>query len=389
MPVRLKKRAEDTEEVKLTDIVTDFKRLHLADLERGPFPALSETSQLGYNHEFTILVIDDNPDILRLMQQLLVDRYDLIMTDRAAKGLAILKEKDPDLVICDVMMPEMDGHEFCRRVKADQQIMHIPIMLVTSRGEIQMKIEGIEAGADDYLVKPFDPAELDTRVRSLLRIRKSEQQLAQMNRNLETRTQDLAESQRQLFLATIKSLVNALEAKDPYTRNHSARVTEYSLRIARRVGYDQRELKDLELAGLMHDLGKIAVPETILHKPGRLTDEEFAYIKAHPVKSEEIIQPITMLKHICPIVRGHHERYDGRGYPDGLAKLEIPLGARIMAVADTYDAMTSDRPYRQGLPHSKTVKEITHCSGTQFDPEVVHHFLAIADDFRAFREKLT
>ena len=178
----------------------------------------------------------------------------------------------------------------------------------------------------------------------------------------------------------------ALDAKDRYTRNHSRRVTDCSLAIAARLGFSEQDRRDLELAGLLHDIGKIGVPEAVLHKPSRLSDEEFAHIRAHPERGEAILKPIAELRQVGRMVRAHHERYDGNGYPDRLAKIDIPLGARIMAVCDTYDAMTSDRPYRNGLPHNAAVKEILKNSGSQFDPEIVDHFLALADNFRAMME---
>ena len=238
--------------------------------------------------------------------------------------------------------------------------------------------EGIQAGADDYISKPFDSVELKARIKALLRIREVESELALVNRNLKMRTSDLVEQQRSLFLSTVKSLVSAIDAKDEYTRHHSTRVTEFTLKIARTMDFSEKELGDLELAALLHDVGKIAVPESILNKPGRLTDDEFALIKEHPARGESILQPVVELKEIARIVRAHHEHYDGSGYPDALKGREIPLGARIMAVADAYDSITSERPYRKASSHRYAVKEIIRCSGVQFDPEVVEHFLEIS-----------
>jgi len=195
------------------------------------------------------------------------------------------------------------------------------------------------------------------------------------------RTDDLVERERTLFISMVKSLVSALEAKDFYTRHHSARVTEFSLKIARQMGFGDRELNDLELAALLHDVGKIGVPENILNKPGPLTSEEYKMIKDHPVFGEGILKPVVELTQIAKVVRSHHEKYDGSGYPDGLKGLEIPLGARIMTVADAYDAITSKRPYRGEESHHFAVKEIIRCSGTQFDPEVIQHFMEVAKSF--------
>jgi putative nucleotidyltransferase with HDIG domain len=312
---------------------------------------------------------------------LLADEFDLELTTSAEKGLKFVREKNPDLVLCDVMMPGMDGHAFCRAVKSDESLKHIPIILVTARTGAEMLNEGIEAGADDYISKPFDSTELKARIRALLRIRQVESELALVNRNLKARTSDLVDQQRSLFLSTVKSLVSAIDAKDEYTRHHSTRVTEFTLKIAAKMGFSEKELGDLELASLLHDVGKIAVPESVLNKPGKLTDAEFMLIKEHPARGEAILRPVIELKEMARVVRAHHERYDGSGYPDKLKGREIPLGARIMAIADTYDSITSERPYRKAASHRYAVKEIISCSGTQFDPEVVEHFLEIAGTF--------
>ena len=376
-PVGLRRRITDTQEPRVQDIVTDFRRLQLVDLERVDIGR--EEAGAPKTHDAQILAIDDNPEVLKLMKMLLADEFDIELTTSAERGLTILRDKNPDLVLCDVMMPGMDGYAFAKAVKADEALKHIPVMLVTARTGAEMLAEGIKAGADDYISKPFDSVELKARIRSLLRIRQVESELALLNRNLKMRTSDLVDQQRSLFLSTVKSLVTAIDAKDEYTRHHSTRVTEFTLKIARTMGFSEKELGDLELAGLLHDVGKIAVPETVLNKPGRLTDEEFALIKEHPARGESILKPVLELKEIAKVVRAHHEHYDGSGYPDRLKGREIPLGARIMAVADAYDSITSERPYRKAASHRYAVKEIIRCSGTQFDPEVVEHFLEIGN----------
>jgi len=373
-PVGMKRRVTDTQEPRVQDILTDFRRLQLVDLERVDIEGGGGTK----THDALILVIDDNPEVLKLMKMLLSDEFDLEMTTSAEKGVALLKEKSPDLVLCDVMMPGMDGHAFSRAVKGDESLKHIPIILVTARTGAEMLAQGIQAGADDYISKPFDSVELKARIRSLLRFREVESELALVNRNLKMRTSDLVNQQRSLFLSTVKSLASAIDAKDEYTRHHSTRVTEFTLKIARKMSFSEKEIGDLELAALLHDVGKIAVPENILNKPGKLTDQEYALIKEHSARGESILSPVIELKDIARIVRAHHEHYDGTGYPDGLKGQEIPLGARIMAVADAYDSITSERPYRKAASHRFAMKEIIRSSGVQFDPEVVEHFLEIS-----------
>ncbi len=183
-----------------------------------------------------------------------------------------------------------------------------------------------------------------------------------------------------LFLSSIRAIVNAIEEKDEYTRGHTGRVTEYSLLIGKRLGLSNDEIKTLELSALLHDVGKIGIPDSILRKPGRLTDEEYAVIKSHPLRGVKILEPIENIRHILPGIRHHHERYDGKGYPDGLKGKKIPFYARIIAVADAFDAMTSDRPYRKGLPIEIARKEIEENRGTQFDPECADAFLRELDE---------
>jgi len=379
LPIGIRRRLTDTEEPRVQDIVTDFRRLQVVDLEKVDIEG--GRVDVAKIHDALILCIDDNPEVLKLMKMLLADEYDLELVTSAEKGLVFLRERNPDLVLCDVMMPGMDGHAFARAIKKDESLKHIPIILVTARTGAEMLAEGMQAGADDYISKPFDSTELKARIRGQLRLRQMESELALVNRSLRMRTSDLVDQQRSLFLSTVKSLASAIDAKDEYTRDHSARVTEFTMKIAAKMGFSEKELSNLELAALLHDVGKIAVPESILNKPGKLTEEEFKLIKEHPARGEKILSPVVELKEIARIVRSHHERYDGTGYPDRLKGRGIPLGSRIMAIADTYDSITSERPYRKPASHRFAVKEIIGCSGTQFDPEVVEHFLELASTF--------
>jgi response regulator RpfG family c-di-GMP phosphodiesterase/signal transduction histidine kinase len=383
-PVVLRKRATDLEEPRVQDIITNFRDLQLADLEKIDF--LDDNAGKERKHDYHLLVLDDNPEVLKLMKLLLENEFDLTFSTSASEGLVLLREQSPDLVLCDLMMPGMDGQQFCRAVKGDDVLKHTPVILVTARSGSDLMAEGIESGADDYVTKPFSGTELKARIQALLRIRSVEAELSLANRNLKMRTNDLVERQKTLFIAMVKSLVSALDAKDIYTRHHSTRVTEYTLKIAGKMNFGVREMADLELAALLHDVGKIGVPEYVLNKKARLTEEEMGLIRQHPVHAESILKPVVELNQISKIVRAHHERYDGTGYPDRLRGLEIPLAARIMAVADTYDAITSERPYRGAESHSFAVKEIIKFSGVQFDPEVVQHFIEIAGEIAKDRK---
>jgi len=382
-PVAIKKRLDDYESIKMSDVVEDKRQFRLIDFAKVTLPEIAGID-LG-THDSTVLLIDDNDDMLRLISLILSEEYNILVATSAEEGLKIMRDKKPDLVVSDVMMPGMDGYEFCRQVKLDETLRHTPIMLVTALSESSKLVEGVDSGADDYLAKPFDPMVLKARISALLRMRRIEAELALINRNSKIRTEDLIQRQQTLFSSLIKSLVSTIDAKDEYTHDHSVKVTEYCIAMAESMGLTGTERKDIELAAILHDVGKIGVPESILLKKGKLTDEEFAQIKTHPVKGESIVNQVVELKNVALIVRAHHERYDGRGYPDGLAKQSIPLGARIMAVADSYDAMTSNRPYRNSLSHNTAVKEIVKNSGTQFDPEVVEHFLKLADYFSSIK----
>jgi len=386
-PVAFKRRITDTEEPRIQDVVTDFRRLNLVDLEKVEIGG--EEAADTENHDALLLVIDDNPEILKLMKILLSDEYDLLLCTSAEEGLSMLKQELPDLVLCDVQMPGMDGLTFANKIKGDKSTKHIPIIMVTARAGSEMLSQGIKAGADDYISKPFDSVELKARIQSLLRIRDVEAELALANLNLSKRASDLVERQHSLYLSTVKSLASAIDAKDEYTRHHSTRVTEFTLKIAKSMELSGRELEDLELAALLHDIGKIAVPGRILNKPGKLTDEEFASIKEHPARGQIILEPVKELNDVGKVVRSHHEKYDGTGYPDGLKGSEIPLGSRIMGIADAFDSITSDRPYRRAASHRRAVKEIIRCSGSQFDPEVVEHFLEVYQTFTPDQEEET
>ncbi|OHD64903.1 MAG: hypothetical protein A2176_04685 [Spirochaetes bacterium RBG_13_51_14] len=386
-PVQYKKRASDVEDLKVSDVVSNYRTLQLIDLEQRL--ELESHDHRSGAHEHTVLVIDDNPDILKLMHFLLRDEFDLLLCGSGTEGLKIMREYDPDIVLCDVMMPEMDGYTFCRTVKSDPEFKHTPIILVTARVGSEMMVEGMDSGANDYLAKPFDLAELKARIRSLLRTRKVEAALALANTNLKIRTEDLMDRQRTLLLSMVKSLISTIEAKDNYTKDHSLRVSRYSLAIAQKMGFSDHELKDLELAALLHDVGKIAVPEEILRTRRKLSDKEFGHIKNHPVSGALIIRPISEFKGVASMILAHHEHYNGRGYPHSLYKDDIPIGARVMAIADAYDAMTSERPYRAALTHNYTVKEIVRCSGTQFDPGIVDIFLQLSDMFSEIRSAIS
>lgn len=307
-----------------------------------------------------ILIVDDNKVNIELLRaQLKPYNYEIDTALDGEEALAKITKDPPDMVLLDLMMPKISGYEVCRSIKKNKLTQFVPVIVITALQELDDKLKAIELGADDFLVKPFNKLELITRIKSLLRMKELHD--------------DLDHSENILF-----SLVEALEAKDIYTRGHSERVAKYSVEIARKMGLTARDMEIIRKGGLLHDIGKIGVKEDILLKPGRLTDEEMEHVKSHPKRGFEICQPLKSLEESLTCIRSHHERYDGGGYPDGLKGDDIPLCGMILAVADTYDAMTTDRPYRKALAKETAVKILEdEINSGQWNPDIVRVFLQI------------
>jgi putative two-component system response regulator len=280
-----------------------------------------------------VLIVDDNPAIARLLRQsLMAEGYAIDLAEDGQEALERVAAQPPDLILLDVGLPQITGDEVCRRIKANPATHLIPIVMVTAQGEMQSKLQAWEYGADDFLTKPFHLAEVLARCRSLLRIK----------RLVEER--DSAE-------AVVYALARTVEAKSPYTLGHSERVAQYSVRLAEALGMDDRQLEMMRKGALLHDIGKISIPDEILNKPGALTAEEYNIVKGHAATGAHIVEPLHSVRDAVPLIRWHHERLDGRGYPDGIAGDSIPLQVRILSVADIYDSLSSDRPYRAPIPH--------------------------------------
>lgn len=306
-----------------------------------------------------ILVVDDEPANVDLVQSYLkANSYKVIKAYSGEEALKKAFADPPDLILLDVMMPDISGFEICRRLKSDNRTQLIPVILLTALQDFQSKIQGLEAGADEFLSKPFNLTELLTRVRNLLRIKRLTDQLEQTE-------------------SVIFALARAVEAKDSYTKEHILRIANYAERLGRALNLESQEILAIRYGGILHDIGKIGVSEAILRKPGPLTEQEWLEIRKHPIIGESIIQPMRFANKVGPIVRGHHERWDGKGYPDGLKEKAIPLGARIVALVDSYDAMTTDRPYRKALSVKRACREIEQDAGSKFDPELVPIFLKL------------
>jgi putative two-component system response regulator len=304
-----------------------------------------------------ILIVDDNSEAGMMQAELLRDSgygVELVADGRAA--LRAVELQQPDLILLDVQLPGIDGYAVCHELKRKPATWQIPIIMVTVEGQRQSRLQGIEAGADDYLEKPADQQELEARIRALLRTKRRNDQL------------EPAE-------AVIFALARAVEAKDSYTEGHLQRLADYAVAIGRRLKLNDDEMTALRYGALLHDVGKVGVDELIIRKGGPLTSAEYRVMQQHTLIGERIVQPLRMSAVVGPIVRYHHERWDGRGYPDGLARESIPLCARIVAVADAFDAMTTLRPYNRVLSDEEAAERLRAGAGIYWDPSVVAAFL--------------
>jgi putative two-component system response regulator len=287
----------------------------------------------------TVVVIDDTPEIRNVIANLLRDEYTVHKAGDGVSGLELVRRERPDVIISDVSMPNLDGFELCRLLKSDADTRLTPLILVTGNAEREYRLKVMEAGAVDFLTKPIDTAELRTRVRSLVRLK-------HFTDDLET-----AES-------VILSLGITVEARDGCTSGHCERMAAYAAAFGSHLGLAPEEVAALHRGGYLHDVGKIGVPDAVLLKPGRLTTDEFAVMKRHTVVGEAVCGNFRSLRLVKPIVRSHHERLDGSGYPDALRGDTIPLLAQIIGIVDVYDALTTDRPYRKRLPVETALTEL-------------------------------
>lgn len=324
---------------------------------------------LCYNRRMTttaILVVEDH-DLLRegLQIWLQTDGYRVETAAHGGEALQVLGRFRPDLILSDINMPVMDGYEFYAAVRANPEWLAIPFVFLTALGERDAVFAGRRLGAEDYLIKPLDHHQLSAAIRS--RLERSQQlQVVQTE---------------QAYEATLIMLANAIELRDAYTRGHVERVTAYAVQVAERLGLNESQLHWLRFGAILHDIGKIYIPENILHKPTQLTNDEWQLMRQHTLMGEELLRPVPFLHGAIPTIRSHHERWDGQGYPDGLAGEQIPLLARIVSVADCMDAMTTDRAYHQANNPHDALQEIRRGAGTRYDPRVVEAFLATQPAF--------
>ena len=322
-----------------------------------------------------VIVVDDDLTNLKMAGHILSKSGLRVSAVKSGQAMLdyIAANGTPDLILLDINMPGMDGFEALKRLREQEAGQsETPVIFLTADENEESETKGLSLGAMDFVKKPFIPEVLALRVRHTI-------ELDHLQKDLSLEVEKKTQENANLFLHVVEALADAIDAKDAYTNGHSRRVAYYAREIAHRVGYSDKKEKNIYLMGLLHDIGKIGVPDAIINKPARLTDEEYNVIKTHSVMGAKILKNITEMPSLVTGARFHHERYDGKGYPDGLSKEDIPEEARIIAVADAYDAMSSRRSYR-GIMAQATVRgEIEKGKGTQFDPVFADVMLAMID----------
>jgi len=310
-----------------------------------------------------VLIADDDSGCRNLICELLeVEGMDVVTATDGRQAVAEFDRLHPDIVLLDVQMPGLDGFGACRHIKKNPATRLVPVIFMTGLSELDDRLRGIEAGADDFLTKPISPPELVARVRSLL--------------SLKHFTDDLERAETVLL-----TLARSIEEKDAYTQGHCERLSRMSVLLGEKIGLSVEQLSALRRGGIVHDIGKVAVPDSILLKPARLTPEEMQIVKEHPVAGERICAPLRSFRLVLPIIRHHHEKLDGSGYPDGLKGEQIPITARVLQIVDVYDALTTRRPYKMALTSSEAIAVMTEEVGRGWwDPRIFEHFKQLSQE---------
>lgn len=328
-----------------------------------------------------ILVIDDDTTNLRMASKILSEeKLRVSCLKSGEEAVKFLQNNKPDLILLDVHMPGMDGFDTIAQIRANSETSNIPVIFLTADEDSETETRGLDAGAMDFIKKPFVPEVLLLRIRHTIDLIRLQTDLAS---EVLKKTQEISiqhEKLERMSTQIINALTGAIDAKDTYTNGHSTRVADYSRKIAARMGLSEEFQNEIHMMGLLHDVGKIGIPDAIINKPAKLTEDEYSVIMNHPVLGARIMKSITEFPKMVTGVRWHHERYDGKGYPDGLAGEDIPLEARIIAVADAYDAMSSRRSYRDVLPQEVVRSEFVKSKGTQFDPKIAEIMLEMIDE---------
>src|SRR5579864_8436916 len=332
----------------------------LSSIDSGRHPGANATDLSLRRRLPRVLVVDDNHNTMTLMRDLLSARgYDVVAVSDAAQAEAEILRRLPDVVLSDVIMPGKSGYELCREVKENPATRLVPFVLITGLSDREDRVRGIEAGADDFLSKPIFPEELFARVKSLLKLKEFIDEL------------EHAES-------VVVALARGVESRDPYTGDHCDRLANYAVSLGKHIGLDQESLIALKRGGYLHDLGKVSIPDDVLKKGAGLTPEDWKLMKQHPIVGEDICRPLKSFRNVLPIIRHHHEHWDGTGYPDGLNGKSIPLLARILQVVDVYDALRTARPYKPALTHEEAKRTmLDEANKGRWDPELVPAFFSM------------
>ncbi len=373
-------RRQGAELKKLATVISNPADLVLADLSQAEVPPEDETDLVLHPERAKVLIADDNRDMLAYLKTILGREYHIITATDGEEAFQVAQKRLPQIIVADVMMPRKSGFSLVSDLKKHPLTKAIPIILVTARGDIHQKVQGIEFGADDYLTKPFNFLELRARLKHLLHLRALERSLAEKNEHLAKVNFELVLAKKEVFLQTIEAMAFAVEAKDLFTHGHSRRVSLLATELGRKLEMTELEIERVRISAVLHDVGKLGIPEQLLRKEGRLTPEEEEIVRQHPEIGYRILESVEELAGVNRCILMHHERFDGSGYPTRRAGYDIPFESRIIAVADAYDAMTSDRPYRRGVGHARAIQELRDFAGTQFDPDVVRAFLDLYEE---------
>lgn len=322
----------------------------------------------------TVTVVDDEPLVLDMLVRAARSwKYECQSATSAEQALHLLEKHLTPILVTDLNMPDRDGIWLVREVH--RRWPEVAVIVITAGQDNDAAIKCLNAGANRYFLKPIKLEEFRHALETTLQTYRLQREHEYYRQNLEITVRRQTRQIRRNFMSTIDSLVRTLEARDPYTSGHSMRVRQYALRLADALGLDRKQRKHLSLAAKLHDIGKIGVPEAILNKPGLLTEEEFRVVKTHPEVGERILAPVIRQREVLSAIRGHHERLDGHGYPDGLGGASIPLLARVLTVPDCFDALTTARAYRAALPVSQAIEVLREGSGKQFEPAFVRTFI--------------
>ncbi len=351
---------------------------------------MEQLSTFSPKNRSKILIVDDAPENIRILGELLRDKYTIMFALNGEDALRLAgTTPQPDMILLDVVMPGMDGYEVCQALKANQETKNIPVLFITAQNNEKEESRGLSIGGVDYVSKPFRASLVQTRVDNQLELKKHRDKLDEL---VKERTKELYLTQE----ATIESMASLAEWRDPETGLHIKRTQKFVEILANYMAEDERFAAELDvktrellyLSAPLHDVGKVCIPDSILQKPGKLTDEEFEMMKEHTTRGKAVLSSTdtklgsdSFLRIARVVAYSHHERWDGRGYPQGLKENAIPLCARLMSVADVYDALTSRRVYKPPMPHEKAKSIIVEGRGTQFDPDVVDAFLALENEF--------